>query len=388
MNLLVEEIHFNHDPNSANSDGLNIRVNGAGAPIVAPEWKHGHNPLPAAYACSEISGPVTINVIFRGGNPNTKIRIRALDASIPTSWPQRCIWKILNWVARLFTIAMGGILGSVAAKAVLLDGSGQSASEIFHLHDHRLRAPQVGIHIVHWTWQYRSKFWFWHRWITFAHTIHRVYSILRIPSGPWSQDASFNNALLPWVDALDKACVWAAGANDPDAAAAAVTRAVNTRFNQSYTPATMFGWNNYQLSSYLADLDSGQPFMLNCTDCADAVTTFSNLLGCNLWEGRFLNMQTRKFLTLNGNPANGTDWVSWSWGYHEICWHTQIDQNGHIYDGCLQIDMDNNYMDNVHVARHPIKMRFGLSAPNDYRFRLIESGPGTLENIPRRRSLV
>jgi hypothetical protein len=82
----------------------------------------------------------------------------------------------------------------------------------------------------------------------------------------------------------------------------------------------MFGFGSYYLSSYLTQLNSGSPFQLNCTDCADAVTTFSNLLGCDLWEGRFFNMVTRKFLTLNGNPAVEADWVSWTWNYHEICW--------------------------------------------------------------------
>jgi hypothetical protein len=116
-----------------------------------------------------------------------------------------------------------------------------------------------------------------------------------------------------------------------------------------------------------------------------AVTALSNLLGCDLFEGRFFNMVTRKFLTLNGIPALETDWVSWSWGYHEICWLHQMGQNELIYDGCLQVDMDNNYADLVHVALHPVKMKFGMSDPGDYRYRLIESGNGDLENIPRRR---
>jgi len=111
------------------------------------------------------------------------------------------------------------------------------------------------------------------------------------------------------------------------------------------------------------------------------------LLGCDLWEGRFFNMVTRKFLTLNGNPNNGADWVSWSWGYHEICWLSAIGIQQAVYDGCLQLDMDNDYNDNVHVAQHPIHMNFGQNAPNDYRYRLIESGSGNLENIPRRRAV-
>jgi len=62
-------------------------------------------------------------------------------------------------------------------------------------------------------------------------------------------------------------------------------------------------------------------------------------------------------------------------------------QNQNIYDGCLQVDMDDNYGDTLHVPHNPIKMRFGMSGPSDYRFRLIQSGAGNLENIPRRRAV-
>jgi hypothetical protein len=163
---------------------------------------------------------------------------------------------------------------------------------------------------------------------------------------------------------------------------------VNGQKAQTYTPSTIFGFGTYYLTSYLAQLNGGSPFQLNCTDCADAVTTFSNLLGCDLWEGRFFNMVTRRFLTLSGTPANDPDWVSWSWGYHEICWLGSIGPNELVYDGCLQLDMDDNDADTVHVAQLPVKMRFGSTLPTDYRFRLIASGAGTLENIPRRRAVV
>jgi hypothetical protein len=212
--------------------------------------------------------------------------------------------------------------------------------------------------------------------------------VLDVPRGPWDQDATFNNLQLPWSDALEKACAWGLGASSTDEAAERITTAVNTRSNQSYTPTTIFGFSPpYQLTSYMAHLDSGSPFSLNCADCADAVVTFANLLGCDLWEGRFFNMQTRKFLTLNGDPGNPSDWVSWSWGYHEICWLTSIGIDERVYDGCLQLDMDDDYADNVHAAQHPLKMRFGQNDPADYRYRLIESGAGTLENVPRRRTV-
>lgn len=388
--MKVTEVHFNHDQGSASSDALNIRENAGGSPIHAPEWNDGQPPQPAAYAVAALGSKVTIKARFSGGPANGKRVIRAIDAYVA---PTKAGW--LGWliavIARLLRILFGNVLGDVAAKVVSFDVSGNSGLETFALVHHKLKTSGVGIRYTDWIWQYRGKsHWLpWlSTWVDFDRTHHKVYVILDIPAGPWEQSSAGNNTQLPWTDALDKACLWALGARTKDEAAEHITKAINNRPNQSYTPATIFGFTPpYQLSSYMAHLDSGLPFSLNCTDCADAVTTFANLLGCDLWEGRFFNMQTRKFLTLNGDPAVEADWVSWSWSYHEICWLGAVGQNELVYDGCLQLDMDDNYGDLVHVAQHPIKMRFGLSDPNDYRYRLIESGSGNLENIPRRRSV-
>jgi hypothetical protein len=311
--------------------------------------------------------------------------IRAIDAYLPPATPVGCIGWLLSLLAAIIHALVGNVLGDVKARTIQFDGNGDSTLETFDLVNHKLAVAAVGARTTEWVWQWRPRRWF-ARWREFDRTTHRIYTVVDIPKGPWEQNASFNNLQLPWVDALEKACTWAVGAGDANAAAERITRAINTRGNQGYTPATIFGFTPpYQLTSYMTHLDSGAPFVLNCTDCADAVTTFANLLGCDLWEGRFFNMVTRKFLTLNGNPGNGADWVSWSWGYHEICWLSAVGVQQAVYDGCLQLDMDDNYGDNVHVAQHPIAMNFGQSAPNDYRYRLIESGTGNLENIPRRR---
>lgn len=385
--MYVDEIHFNHDTNSAGGDALNIRRNAGGQPIRAPEWKFGRAPQPAAYARGAIRGTVTIKVRLRGGPPNGVRCIRAIDAYLPPANPGGCIGWLVSLLAAIIHALVGNVLGDARARIVSFDANGDSALETFELINHKLAVAAVGGRTTEWAWQSRPAKR-WTRWREFDRTTHRIYTIIDLPRGPWEQDASFNNLQLPWADALEKACTWAVGAGDADAAAERITRAINTRSNQSYTPATMFGFTPpYQLGSYMAHLDSGSPFVLNCTDCANAVTTFANLLGCDLWEGRFFNMVTRKFLTLNGNPANNADWVSWSWGYHEICWLGAIGVNRPVYDGCLQLDMDDNYGDNVHVAQHPIKMNFGQNAPTDYRYRLIESGVGNLENIPRRRAV-
>lgn len=380
--MQVDEIHFNHDPASATGDALTIRTNAAGAPLQAPEWRRGVASDPAAYASAPLGATVTIRARFSGGPANGTRRIRAIDAYTPPAQPSGCLGWIFYVIALIIRALFGNVLGDAAQKIVTFDANGLSGLETFTLVGHKLESAGVGVHTTQWKWQLR-KGW---KWLTFDTTQHRVYLVLDMPAGPWTQGAG-NDTQLPWTVALDKACLWALGATTKDAAAAAITRAVNTQPLQSYTPVTMFGFGTYNLSSYLNQLNGGAPFQLNCTDCADAVTTFANLLGCDLWEGRFFSMVTRKFLTLHGDPASEADWVSWSWSYHEICWLGAIGQDEPVYDGCLQLDMEDNYGDLVHVAQHPIKMTFGMADPSHYKYRLIDSGAGTLENVPRRRSV-
>lgn len=383
--MQVEEVHFNHDPAAALADALTIRVNAGGTPIAAPEWRRGFSPQPAAYASAPLGATVTIRARFSGGPPLGSRQIRAIDAYVPPANSGGWFGWLFVLIANLLHALFGNVLGNVAAKTVSFGSTGDSAVETFTLVGHKLKSAGVGIRTTDWQWQYRvGKFWWMAWWVAFDTTQHKTYIVLDTPAGPWTQGAG-NDTQLPWTDALDKACLWALGTQTKDGAAAAITRAVNTQPLQSYTPYTMFGFGIYNLSSYLNQLNGGASFQLNCTDCADAVTTLSNLLGCDLWEGRFMNMVTRPFLTLNGNPGVQADWVTWSWSYHEICWLAAIGQNEPVYDGCLQLDMDNNYGDLVHVAQHPIKMTFGTTGLSDYKYRLIDSGAGTLEGVPRRR---
>lgn len=381
--MRVEEVHFNHDTTSATSDALNIRKNATGTAIQAPEWKRGLPAQPAAYAAAALGAQVTVKARFSNGPPKKARKIRAVDAWTPPAKPHGCFGWIVYLIALLIRSLLGNVLGETDEQSLSFDGAGNSGLVTFSLVNHKLKTSGVGVRSTEWKWQVFEN----GSWQDFDTTQHKVYVVLDVPSGPWEQNPAGNNTQLPWTDALDKACVWALGAKTLDEAAERVTIAVNTQPNQSYTPITIFGSAPYHLSSYMNQLDGGAPFQLNCTDCADAVTTFSNLLGCDLFEGRFTNMHTRRFLTLNGNPSVDADWVDWGWNYHEICWLHQMGQNELIYDGCLQVDMDDNYADLVHVAKHPVKMRFGMSDPNDYRYRLVESGNATVQNNPMRRSV-
>ena len=249
-----------------------------------------------------------------------------VDAWLPPATPGGCLGWLLKWFSALLRALFGNVLGDTDERLVQFDGAGNSGLMAFALINHKLKTSGVGIRTTDWKWQ----FWHHHHWHDFGTTQHKIYLVLDMPAGPWNQNTAGNNLQLPWTDALDKACFWALGATTKDQCAERVTTAINAQPNQSYTPATMFvdfGTDSYKLSSYLSQLTGGAPFQLNCTDCADAVTTFSNLLGCDLYEGRFFNMVTRTFFTLNGNPTVLTDWVSWTWGYHEICWLHQIGQS-------------------------------------------------------------
>lgn len=385
--MKIDEVHFNHDTSSATSDAFNIRQNASGSAIVAPEWKDGNPSQPVAYARFELGPAVTIKARITGASPNASIKIRAIDPWVPPADPGGCLGWLVVLIAKLVRSLFGNVLGEVEEKTVTFDAAGDSGVQSFNLIKHKLAVSHVGKRQTTWTWQAYTG----GSWTDIGTTEHTVYIVLEIPKTPWQQSGvAGNNIQLPWVDALEKACYWGFGADTLDKAAAAITLGINRVPNVSYTPATMFGSTNYNLTGYLNALDSSSDFIMNCRDCANAVTTFANLLGTNLYEGRFDNLDTRKFLTLSGDPSVPADWVEWMWGWHEIAWTTDtMDENGLVYDGCLQLDIDNNYADSVHVAHLPVKMVFGTTTDGSgYRYRLIENGTGSPHPPTKQRPVV
>ncbi|HHT9153256.1 MAG TPA: hypothetical protein ACFYEM_06995 [Candidatus Hypogeohydataceae bacterium YC40] len=383
----VKEVHFNYDQNSATADALNIRKNQTiGTLIQAPEWREGQPSQPAAYAVNALGNIVRIKAKFSNGPEKGTLKIRAIDAYMPPPEPSGCLGWLVYWLLLISQAIFGNVLGNVKEKDVAFNAQGNSGLEEFELVNHRLKQSGVGIHTTTWKWQFKQG----NQWVDFGTTDHKVYLVLDIPAGPWQQQVmsgGMENTQLPWVDALEVACAWALGATTKGMAARKITEGLNANSLLSYNPITFFGSSPYFLSSFLGQLKAGNPFQLNCRDCADAVTTLSNLLGCDLWEGVMQSLNTRKILGIGGNAAVELDWKNWSWGWHEVAWLHAIGQNEHVYDGCLQLDMDNNYNDLVHIAHLPIKMKFGQNDPNDYRYRLVESNPCTLENVPRRRQV-
>src|SRR5215212_11909620 len=104
----VEEVQFNHDPNSASTDAMTIALNGKSGAVVAPEWRR--LPVkrdPCAYALGALTGPVTIKVRFSGGPKNGVRTIRAMDASPPPPQQGGCAGLLL-WVLQALVRVLFG----------------------------------------------------------------------------------------------------------------------------------------------------------------------------------------------------------------------------------------------------------------------------------------
>lgn len=390
----LRSIKFNHNPAGFHNDALTIRKNHA-TPVSIPEWRRGasvkHADSRAAYAIRETKGKtLTIQASFTTPHPEdcTEVQIRAVDPLPGASLPKWLFFLILLILIVLRLPIPFNIIGRVRERPITFKPDGTSDFETFELDNVLmwgipflgLKRGVVGKFDVTWRWQWRVGSS--GSWKDFENSRHRIYVVLEGPKAPWSQSSGSPTA-WPWADALELACGWAVGASTRTEAATAITQAVNGHPLQSYTPNTTFGFGTYLLTSYINAVNGSAPFILNCTDCADAVTTFSNLLGCDLCEGRFENMVTHRFLKLNGNPSDDADWVSWGWNYHEICFVNQMGENERIFDGCLQLDTDTDYTDTVHIPKLPANMIF-----HEYRGLLVQSGPATLVPPGKHRAII
>jgi hypothetical protein len=133
---------------------------------------------------------------------------------------------------------------------------------------------------------------------------HRIYTVLKEPLLPWKQ-SPYQDTQNPWSDALDYSCNWAEGTKTLDAAEAAIITRVNLpegglKYNKDagachytacasgdiYSTDTIV--DSFNCTAYIDRLGGGwgNGIYVNCSDCACIVATFSNILGCELWESK------------------------------------------------------------------------------------------------------
>lgn len=390
MSVLLEAIKFNYDSASANVDALNIRKN-ATEFVNVPEWRRGIsvNPedSPAAYALADTQGnTIRIQAKFRRTDPAIQTcYIRAIDPAIRPSPPSGCLgllyWLLVTICGRflraLFRIFFGNVLGEVRPKQVTFQANGQTNFETFRLHRVRLWRAGVGVHTVTWRWEYRLQQS--GKWKYLTTTRHRIYSVLETPKLPWQQ-TPYNaaNDQLPWTEVLDYACNWADGTKNQDAAAGAITR--NTyelgptvvEYDCPGGGSTHYAWPNFDCTAFLDRLHGGlgNGQYVNCTDCGTIVSSFANIVGCDLWQSRMgWNFGLNNMLGIGSNVwQTACNWGGFS--YHEVAWKGACTENEEVFDGCLQVDGDVDPTTAPHTALLPVNLRFGNSGDGHYRDRL------------------
>jgi hypothetical protein len=334
--IWITHIKFNFDLTSRSNDALNIRADGL-HDIPVPEWDQSKF-LPqqssAAYAIKETAGQtVYIQCRFAMDLAST-----AATAHVKATG--------------------GGILGTIDSVTVnFVNGVSHDAShpgdqEYVQIPLLQRKYSAITREDISWQWFYQCpNSRAWHPMDISTH--HRIYVVLEEPPSPWSQTDAQR---YPWTTALDYAIVNAntSGLSDAREAAGRVVQHVNGeplqydiwRGAPSYY-AGGFGGGTFMIAAWLAGFVNGP--IVNCYDCASAVTTFSNVLGCQLTYQfhqpfGFLNPVYPIGRGLCNNPFYGSasapynvplvgvdDASRTSFGNHAYC-----KQAGDNYDACMR----------------------------------------------------
>ncbi len=312
--------------------------------IPVPEWQPSKGSASGVAICAQLArnSPPKIAIALSRGEADAKdIWIRAVDAS------------------------GANLLGTVEPVALLFGDAMQITVPI------ELCTPpaEVASHKDAWSWEFAESNE--GPWQPIATTEHPVYVTLAPPNTPWDAD---DESRAPWIDVLDVACRWAAGADAPYRAADCITTAIfalGARF--AYQGRDHFVSNDtYDVAFFLASLNGAAdtPRLLNCCDCAAAVSTFANILGCTLLQGQIMpdagNMCTNP-VRLIGIAA----FAATSFGVHEIAWGGPPAFSEPVWDACLMVDGDDDPMNAPHVGVNALGMKFGMRADLGYLWRLL-----------------
>ena len=374
MDVIIKAIKFNHDPNSAANDAVNIRKNKTQF-INVPEWVQGISTKAedslAAYAIKETTGnTLTIQARLHADEGIEQAEIRAID---PTVTPSGCI----GWIIKILIAIFGNVLGEVKKKLVTFGAGGDSGFVTFELKNPKLWDVGVGIHYTTWKWQYRLNC---HSpWIDIDTTRHKIYVLLEAPKDPWKQTPyNATNDQLPWTEVMDYSCIWAIGSKDRDTAAGKVTERVNAlgpsivEYDCPGGGGTHYSSPKFNCTEFLERLKGGLGLgkYVNCTDCATIVSTFSNILGCDLWQSRMGSGFGLNEVISIGYSTWSTP-CGWStFNYHEVAWKGACGVDDEVFDACLRVDGDSSPRTSPHTPLLPINMKFGNCGDLLYRDRL------------------
>lgn len=412
MEIAISAIQFNHDPASARDSALNIRKNALQV-LPVPEWRRAAEQVQdsvAAYSMRDTAGQtIHLRAQFARTNPLLdSVEIRAVPAAAepyPDWWPSYLLQQYLmapysyfpyslyalyreyySYIVETLTTPISRVLGEVEPKRVQFNANGTTDFVTFDLKEPQLSNMGVGIHPMRWVWQYRRSAG--HMWLPFGDSQHTIYTLLATPTFPWKQQA-FNslNTQLPWTDVMDFACQWASGSLNPEEATARITRNVFDLGPTLLEYDCVGGGNNHYATPIGSGFDctaflellrggSGNGRYVNCTDCATIVSTFANVLGCDLWQSRMGTViGPIIFFAVNPIRAIGasTFGVPCGWPgftYHEVAWTDNCSAADMVCDACLEVNGAANPTSAPRIPLLPAGLRFGATGDGQYRDRL------------------
>jgi len=268
--LTLLTIRFNHDHGSATTSAMNIRRN-RDFEVQFPEYD---SALPtqdsrAAYGIAETAGQKVVVRVEISSTSAGKFEVKAKG---------------------------GGVLGRLDPFTVSFNAPGTVTVDV-RLNHRSFDA--VSRSDTSWSWAFRAAGAA--AWTPLVRTRHRIYLLLAVPGAPWTQ--TYADKRNPWTDLLDFVCAIASGKKMQDRATFAVVRAIHQDFSLRYdivNGAARYGfggtsgsfmlmeWIDYVLkgnapaSPLWCDSAAEQYkrwWIVNCYDCAAALTIMSTALG-------------------------------------------------------------------------------------------------------------
>ncbi|HYR91488.1 MAG TPA: hypothetical protein VE422_45970 [Terriglobia bacterium] len=173
-----------------------------------------------------------------------------------------------------------------------------------------------------------------------AETKHRLYTLLSPPGSPWSADFSDDHRWI-WTDVLEFACRWSAGEKTLDGVAARITDAVHglgrvpeSQGGLRYDSGPRYTIDDtFKCDDFLRHLcGQNTTSLVNCSDLATIVSTFSNALGCRLLQARCSAGKTKPILLIGSDEPRAMDFV-----FHEIVWDGATLKTDRVWDACTSL---------------------------------------------------
>lgn len=353
MQVSLEAIKFNHDPTFKKTGAFRLRRNETSI-VNVPEWRHDSTEhSPAAYVTKDVPSPVTILASFFCD-----------DASVKAGEVQ--------------ALSLGGgdanVLGDIPKHDIRFNNR-RSGLIPLELTNATLREAAIGIHDITWRWQFSEDS---RSWRDLQTTNHRIYTVLAPPTKPWvprPQPADPPTIHNPWTEVLDYACAWATGVKDDrDEAATRVAENVYKlgKTLVKYARGPSYAYGRFDCTKFLKLLKTGigGNQTVNCDDCATIVSTFANILGCDLHQsGMGTSFRTNRILPIG---AAAVDWQTTMFLHHAVAWKGFCQSNDALFDGCFQLDNDGEPESPPEDAFQPANIKFGDFSDKAYKFCLVE----------------